>query len=110
MRHPRIPNVPWEQIFQAEIGNITATQIDDKFVTLLTQDHFDEMLDNNLESYDEPDASLGPQVMTSDLRRVWKTTCVYEQLTETHPRIVRFDHCDPFFLQYNSYSYLINLY
>ncbi|GIK02210.1 hypothetical protein Aspvir_006259 [Aspergillus viridinutans] len=94
MHHPRIPNIPAEQIFEAEIDNVTATQIDDRFVALLTQDHFDDMFNNDLERYDEPD---GPQVTTGDLRRVWKATCVYEQLAETHPHLVRFDHRDPFF-------------
>ncbi|KAF7184179.1 hypothetical protein CNMCM7691_004804 [Aspergillus felis] len=97
MCHPRIPNIPDEQLFETDIDNVTATQIDDNSVVLLTQDHFNDMLDNDLERYEEPDAFSGPQVMTGDLRRVWKATCVYEQLSENHPRIVRFQYRDPFF-------------
>ncbi|RHZ50978.1 hypothetical protein CDV55_103165 [Aspergillus turcosus] len=72
---PPVPDIPYEQIFRAEI------------------DHHRGMLD----AFDEPDAFRGPQVDTADVERVWKTTAVYEQIAEDHPRLVRFNRRDPFF-------------
>lgn len=93
---PPVPDMPYEQIFRAEIDTITVHQLDNKFVALLALCHTDAMAGGMLDEYNEPDAFRGREA-TSDLRRVWKTTSVYEQILEDHPRLVRFDHRDPFF-------------
>ncbi|GAQ11451.1 hypothetical protein ALT_8772 [Aspergillus lentulus] len=80
----------------AEIDTIGEDQLDDKFVALLASDHTDAMAEGMLDEYAD-DTLEGPRVTTPDLPRVWKTTAVYEQIAEDHPRLVRFGHQDPFF-------------
>ncbi|KAF7113949.1 hypothetical protein CNMCM5793_006132 [Aspergillus hiratsukae] len=94
---PPVPDIPYEQIFRAEIDTISVNQLDDKFVVLLASCHDDAMEGGMLDEFPGPDGSEGPREVTSDLKRVWKTTAVYEQIAEDHPRLVRFDRRDPFF-------------
>ncbi|GIJ84581.1 hypothetical protein Asppvi_003428 [Aspergillus pseudoviridinutans] len=94
---PPALDILYEQIFWAEINTLSVAQLDEKFVALLTWCHTDTMQGGMLDEYNEADAFQGPQEVTSDLNRVWKTTAVYELIAEDHPPLVRFDHRDPFF-------------
>lgn len=94
---PPVPDIPYEQILRAEIDTISVNQLDDKCVVLLASCHDDAMEGGMLDEFLGPDGSEGPQQVTSDWKRAWKTTAVYEQTAEDHPRLVPFDRRDPFF-------------
>jgi hypothetical protein len=86
--HPRrltsgVPGRTYEDHFRAEIGSIAVSQLDeDSLILIPTMDYGP---DDPME--DDTDAQLFVS-HTTDTTRVWKTTEVYEQIGEAHPRII----------------------
>lgn len=89
-----VPGVAWEDLFRAEIDNVSVAQLDEDSVVLVPSDYEEDpdLVDNQEEA--EEHLSQRTQ-LTSDASRVWKTTAVYEHIAEPHARLVPFKGRDP---------------
>ncbi|KAJ4414285.1 hypothetical protein N0V82_008014 [Gnomoniopsis sp. IMI 355080] len=99
--HPRQPlrgvsGVAWEDLFRVEIDNVSVVQLDEDSVVLVPSDYEEDPgpVDNQEEPNGREHLSQRTQ-LTSDALRVWKTTAVYEHITEPHARLVPFKGRDP---------------
>ncbi|KAI0123658.1 hypothetical protein BJ170DRAFT_639940 [Xylariales sp. AK1849] len=94
--HPRsllagVPGLPYEGHFKAEVCGILVAQIEEDAVIMIPADYTEDPIDEDPETI----PWLGMST-SSEIDRVWRTTTVYEQIGESHPRIARFLHRDPF--------------
>ena len=74
---------PCDNLFRTYIHLILALQLGDDSVVLIPSVDYDE---DPIPG--SPEAEM-PTPQHSDMYRVWKTTVLYEQIDEPHPRIVR---------------------
>lgn len=93
--HPRqllrgVPGVAWEDLFRAEIDNVSVAQLDEDSVVLVPSDY-----EEDSDLVDDQEHLSQRTQLTSDASRVWKTTAVYEYIAEPHARLVPFKGRDP---------------
>lgn len=78
--------VAWEDLFRAEIDNVSVAQLDEDSGVLVPSDYEEDpdLVDNQEEAEDHLSQRTK---LTSDASRVWKTTAVYEHIAEPCMRV-----------------------
>lgn len=85
-----VPGVAWEDLFRAEIDNVSVIQLDEDSVVLVPSDY-----EEDPHLVDDQEHLSQRTHLTSDASRVCKTTAVYEHIAESHARLVPFKGRDP---------------